>query len=91
MNEDKFTSVSDGAGVGFLRTELLAGFTRAKIAQATTDERKKQRNRVEGRKAYDAVVRYLSQTSLSPEEKLEIDAKIADLKFLLGTLGEVFQ
>lgn len=88
MREGGFPFGSDGAGLAFLRSELLAGFTRAKIAQDTTDERKRQRNRIEARKAYDAVLRFLPQTSVSPDETEQIESQIAELKFVLSSLGE---
>lgn len=91
MREGGFSSASDGAGLAFLRAELLAGFTRAKIAQDTTDERKRQRNRVEARKAYDAVLRFLPQALVSPDETEQIESKIAELKFVLTSLGEDWQ
>lgn len=85
--EGKFL-VSMGAGTEFLRAELLSGMTRASIAQNTSDEIKKRRNRRESRKAYDAILRFLPQAFLSQEEKEEIDSKVADLKFVLRSLGE---
>lgn len=78
----------NGAGTGFLRAELFAGMTRANIAQNTLDESKKQRNRVEARKAYDAILRFLPGTFLSQEENEQIDSGLKDLKFALRLLGE---
>jgi hypothetical protein len=78
----------NGAGTEFLRAELLAGMTRANIAQNTLDESKKQRNRVEARKAYDAILHFLPQTLLLPEDQIEIGSKLNDLKFALRLLGE---
>ena len=86
MKEGK--AVSLGAGRDFLRAELLVGFTRANIAQNTSDESKKQRNRQEARKAYDAILRFLPQTFLSQEEKEQIDSKLTELKFALRFLGD---
>ena len=77
-----------GAGTEFLRAELLVGITRAKIAQNTPDQDKKDRNRREARKAYDAILRFLPQTFLSQEEKEEIDFKLMELKVALRSLGE---
>lgn len=82
------TVVSLGAGRDFLRAELLVGSTRANIAQNTSDESKKQRNRQEARKAYDAILRFLPHTFLSQEEKEQIDSKLTELKFVLRSLGE---
>ena len=88
MKEGGFVFDSTGAGMKFLRTELRAGITRAHIAKNTSDESKKQRNRQEARKAYDAVLRFLPQTFLSQEEKEEIDSKLTELKFALRSLGD---
>jgi hypothetical protein len=90
MKERGFISGSGGAGTGFLRAELFAGMTRANIAQTTSDEDKKDRNRREARKAYDAILRFLPQTFLSEEEKEQIDSRLADLKFMLLSVGEEF-
>jgi len=76
------------AGSQFLRSELLAGFTRAKIAQNATDQSKRERNLRESRKAYDAVLHFLPQTPLSHEEKEQFGSKLAELKFALRSLGE---
>jgi len=88
MKEDEFALAGVRAEMVFIRTELLAGLTRAKIAQNTTDEQKRHRNRVEARKAYDAILRFLPQSSVSSDEKEQIDSKIAELKFVLASLGE---
>ena len=87
MGEGEFIG-SSGAATEFLRAELLAGMTRANIAQNTSDESKKQRNRREARKAYDAVLRFLPQTFLSHDEEEQIDSKLAELKSALRSLGE---
>ncbi len=88
MKEDDFVAGSTGAGTEFIRAELLAGLTRANIARSTSDESKKQRNRSEARKAYDAILRFLPQTFLSQEEKEQIDSKLTELKLVLRSLGE---
>ncbi len=72
----------------FVRAELLAGMTRANIARNASDDSKKQRNRREARKAYDAILRFLSQTVPSQEEKDQIDSKLKELKSALRSLGE---
>jgi hypothetical protein len=88
MREGELDLGTASAGTEFLRAELLAGITRAKIAQNTPDESKKQRNLREARKAYDAILRFLPRTFLSPEEKEQIDSKLIDLKFVLRSLGD---
>lgn len=88
MKEGESVFGSWGPGTEFLRAELLVGTTRANIARNTSDESKKQRNRSEARKAYDSILRFLPQTSLSQEEKEQIESKLTELKFALRSLGE---
>ncbi len=88
MREGYFVSRVNSAEMEFVRAELLAGITRANIARNASDESKKQRNRREARKAYDAILRYLPQTFPSQEEKDQIDSKLTELKFALRSLGE---
>jgi hypothetical protein len=88
MKEIEFAYGSSGAGTEFIRAELLSGLTRARIAQNTVNELKRDRNRVEARKAYDAILRFLPQTSLSHDEKEQIDSRVAELRFVLVCLGE---
>lgn len=88
MNEGKFFSNPIPAGSDFLRAELMVGLTRAKMAQKASTESKRERNRVEARKAYDSVLRFLSKAALSPEENKEIDSKLTELKFVLQSVGE---
>ena len=88
MKEGEFVSGSTGAGSEFLRAELLAGMTRANIARNTSDEIRRQRNRLEARKAYDAILRFLPATLLSREEKEQIESGLTQLKSALRSLGE---
>ena len=87
MREGEFVVGSSGAGTEFLRAELLAGITRAHIAENTSDESKTQRNRQEARKAYDSIFRFLPQTLLSQQEKEQIVSKLTELKVALRSLG----
>ena len=88
MKRDESAFASSGGGTEFIRAELLAGITRAHVAQNTSDESKRERNRHEARKAYDAILRFLPRTFLSQEEKEQIDSKLAELKSALRCLGE---
>lgn len=73
----------------FLRAELLTGLTLAKIARRTDHEDKKNRNRVNARKAYDSVLRFLPKTEHAmTDEWKEINEKLTQLKFELQSLGE---
>lgn len=78
-------------GVSFLRTELDLGNTFVGIAQsADKDQEKAERNRAHGRKAYDSVLRFLPDVSLTTAEQTEFQDKLAVLKAALMALGEVF-
>lgn len=56
MKEGKFFSQPISSGSDFLRAELLVGLTRAAIAQKASSESKRERNRIEARKAYGHAV-----------------------------------
>ena len=88
MKEGKFFSHPISTGTDFLRAELRVGLTRTAIAQKASTESKRERNRIEARKAYDSVLRFLPEATLSPEEKKEIDLKLVELRFSLQSLGE---
>lgn len=79
------------SSVSFLRTELDLGNTFVGIAQsADKDQEKAERNRAHGRKAYDTVLRFLPDLSLTAAEQTEFQDKLAVLKAALLALGEVF-
>lgn len=88
MKEGEFVVASVGTRTDFLRAELLAGMTRAKIAQNATEDSKRERNRLEARKAYNTVLRFLPSAGLSQWERLGIDSKLTELRFVLQSLGE---
>jgi acetylornithine/succinyldiaminopimelate/putrescine aminotransferase len=74
--------------VGFLRTELLVGLTLTKIAMDAQHRDKIDRNRANARKAYDTVLRFMPRVSITRDEAIEINAKLAKLKSELRELGE---
>jgi hypothetical protein len=76
------------AGLYFLRSELKTGLTLTKIALDARHLDKTSRNRVNARKAYDAVVHFAPRVNLSPEESDEIKSKLEHLKSQLKLLGE---
>jgi len=88
MKEGEFVVASVGTRTDFLRAELLVGMTRAKIAQNATEDGKRERNRLEARKAYNTVLRFLPRTVLSQGERLGIESKLTELRFVLQSLGE---
>ncbi len=79
---------TNGAEKQFIRTELLAGLTFSKIALKANYVDKTDRNRVNARKAYDALVRFIPKCLLSAEEAREVESKMAQLKSELQQLGE---
>lgn len=76
------------AGVQFLRTEVIAGLTFSKIALRSKHDAKIKRNRVNARKAYNALLHFTPGTSLSVKDAEEIHAKTAQLRAELQKLGE---
>ena len=78
----------NAADIEFLRTELLTGLTLSKIALASTHADKTERNRVNARKAYDAVLHFMPRVILTEDEAREINDKLALLKTELQRLGE---
>ena len=82
------TLQTTAAETQFLRTELLAGLNFAKIALEAEDQKKVERNRVNARKAYDALLRFIPDAALSSEETKEINSQLSELKADLQRLGE---
>lgn len=72
----------------FLRTEILTGLTMAKIALDSTRKSKRERNRANARKAYDAVLHFMRSSPLEGDEADEIKRGLAQLKSELVKLGE---
>jgi predicted ribosome quality control (RQC) complex YloA/Tae2 family protein len=77
------------AELGFLHAELQVGMSLASFALDTNRGDAVERNRVNARKAHDAVVRFMPLVKLSAAESDEIKRKLADLKSKLKLLGEV--
>ena len=72
----------------FLRAELHTGLSFSKIALKAEDESKIERNRANARKAYDTLLRFIPDATLSTEETKEINSQMAALKADLQHLGE---
>ena len=79
------------AEIDFLRSEVDTGLTLAKIAHNANRDDRKSRNRLNARKAYDAVVRFTPRVTLTAEETDEMKTKMEQLKSELQKLGEEFQ
>jgi hypothetical protein len=76
------------AEVRFIRAELLTGLTFATIARAANYQAKIDRNRMNARKAYDVLLRFIPTTRLSASDADEVESKLAELKIYLQHLGE---
>jgi hypothetical protein len=76
------------AEVEFLRTEVRTGLTLSAIALRGGDKGRVDRNRVNARKAYDALLHFIPKVPLTNEEAGEINVKLAELKSELRLLGE---
>jgi hypothetical protein len=76
------------AEVGFLRCELQVGLTLARIALDSARRGTTIRNRVNARKAYEALLRFIPKVSLTSDETKEINSNLEELKSALRQLGE---
>lgn len=78
------------SGTDFLRTEIRTGLTFSRIALDSTRKDKRERNRANARKAYDAIVRFMHGSTPDADEAKEIKRGLAQLKSELVKLGEEF-
>lgn len=77
------------SGISFIRAELDTGLTLARIAlDAGDDAQKRQRNHVNAKKAYDAILRFIPDTSLTDTELEEVRKAFKKLRSSLEDLGE---
>ena len=78
-------------GAKFLTTDLDLAMTLTRIAgDADTDSKKRNRNQANARQAYNDVSRISHHASLTDNERLDVDSKLAELRSALEQLGEVF-
>jgi len=75
-------------GLGFLRTELETGLMLARIARSAKRADKRNRNLLNARKAYDAVLRFMPGVMLTTSQTKELKKKLERLKKELRALGE---
>ena len=76
------------AGLDFIRAELHTGFTLSRIALDASEGRKRDRNRVNARKAYDALLHFRPTVMFSDAELTEVKESLAKLRSDLQLLGE---
>ena len=67
------TSDSNAMGIDFMRTEISMGLAFAKVASGAGDQiQKRDRNRANAQKAYDALLKFLPRLSLKAAEAKEL-------------------
>jgi hypothetical protein len=74
--------------IEFLRAEVLTGLTFAKIALGARHQDKIDRNRVNAKKAYDTLLRFMPHDDATSGAWDDVRAKIAELRSQLQQLGE---
>jgi len=84
---DIMKNLEDGE-IEFLRAEALTGVTFAKIALGARRQEKIDRNRVNAKKAYDTLLRFMPEDIGTDGAWTEIRARLAELKSHLQQLGE---
>ena len=88
MSDAPQTGKADAAEIEFLRAELLTGLTLTKIAREAKYEDKRERNRLNARKAYDSILRFMPKTDMGNEELNDIRSRLEQLRSELRLLGE---
>ena len=79
---------ADCAEIEFLRAELLTGLTLSKIAREARHDDKRERNRLNARKAYDSILRFMPKVDIVSEDLMDIRSKLEQLRSELQLLGE---
>jgi hypothetical protein len=81
------TEIPYEAGLGFVLIELDLGATFCELALSTQNEKNKERNTRNGRKAYDSALHFLQRVSPDSAERALINGKFSHLDELLEQLG----
>jgi len=74
--------------IDFIRVELSTGLLMSQMALSSATPAKRERNRANARKAYDALVRFLPRLHVPPTMMVEFNEKLVELKSRLQRLGE---
>ena len=74
--------------IEFLRAEAQTGLTFARIALGARHQEKIDRNRVNAKKAYDTLLRFMPKDYATSGAWDDVRAKIEELKSHLQQLGE---
>jgi len=88
MSDATHHARSGAAEIEFLRAELLTGLTLSKIAREARHEEKRNRNRLNARKAYDSILHFMQKANVGSEELNDIRSKLEQLRSELRLLGE---
>jgi hypothetical protein len=78
---------SNQVGIAFLLTDLKTIATLLNISDVAADEGTCQRNLLQARKGYRAILRHFPRVKPSPEERLEMEDRIAAIKLRLENAG----
>ncbi len=78
---------SNRVGISFLLTDLKTVLTFLNLADVTVNEGTRLRNRTQARNGYRAILRHLPRIRPSPEQRLEIEEKLAAIKSRLEKAG----
>jgi hypothetical protein len=74
--------------VEFLLIELATGITFCNVAKSASNPEKMRRNTANAREAHDTALHFLRGAHFDDDTKTEFDTRMAQLKSLLGELGE---
>lgn len=80
--------MADRSAMAFLNAELHTGLAMSRVALVTRSKEKKQRNRANARKAYDAILHYLPGSHMTPSEANDFELRLDKLREVLKSLGE---
>lgn len=76
------------SGMSFIRAELDTGLTLSRIALNAGDDQKRERNRINARKAHDAILHFMPDTVVTDAELDEVRKALEKLRSNLAKLGE---
>ena len=88
MSDASHEGRGNAAEIEFLRTELATGLTLCKIAREASHEDKRERNRLNARKAYDSILHFMPKADIVSEEWNDIRSRLEQLRSELRLLGE---
>ena len=86
MSKKTFPRIDD-VGVDFLRTEVQAGLTFAKVAATTSRPAARKRNQQNATTALEAVMKFKTRVALSVTEYEELENGLADLREAIAAIS----